>query len=202
MISRDALMLRGWQALAADRDAPFVATGRPRTLVWLWDLAGDVLKNAADLRAYDAAARERWVDTRAGHERKAVVHSIDRVLAICAELKVWDMDLGAVASSQLDKLARMHLSAAAHLALGAMVPAMAEAEVVTPGLRALVQAAAAAGTVAAVSDDSSFQDAIERRARADHFFEALTVYLEGSGITEPEDLARALIATHHKEGVH
>jgi hypothetical protein len=199
MISRDALMLRGWRALAADPDAPFVTTGRPRTLVWLWALAGDVLKNAADLRAYDTAAREQWVDVRAGHERKGVMHSIDQVLAICAELKVWDLDLGVVGSSELDKLARQHLSAAAHLALSAMVPAMAEAEMVTPGLRELVKAAAAAEVTAAPRDDVSFQDAAERRARADHFFEAVTVYLEGSGIAEPEDLARSLISHTMKE---
>jgi hypothetical protein len=195
MTSRDHLMTRAWQALASDRDAPFVATGRPHTLVWLWDLAGEILKSGAELRAADAATREQWVDLRAGHEHKAVVHPIDRVLAICAELKVWDMDLGVVSSSRLDKLARRHLAAAAHLALGAMVSAMAEAEAVPSGIRALVEAAAVAEAAAVTGDDVPFQDAIERRARADHFFEAVVVHLEGSGIDDPEDLARALIRT-------
>jgi hypothetical protein len=203
VIDRGALMQRGWEAVVSNREANQLGTC-PQTMVWLWDLAALARNNASVLQAYDVEQVEAWVCDQAAKESLlAAVFEVGRVLDICAELRTWDMDdLGVVnPSGELDKAARRHLCAVTRIALRAMAAAVSAAEFAPPGLAAMVRLAAAAEAVAAVeqvraeADTGSFLDLLgERRRRAGDMFEAITVYLEGEGIAEPEDVARALIA--------
>lgn len=196
MIDRETLIRHGWGAIVSIRETPLLGTGTPNTLAWLWNLAADVLRDAPELRFSAPIDREPWLDAHASREAQIATHPIERVMAICAELKTWDMDLAAQPTQALDKLARRHLGAVAHQALTAMVEAVVESDTITAELRQLVRMAAEAE--AGTDDTESFQDAIERSDRINTLREALIACLQASGAAEPEDLARALVANQRR----
>jgi len=195
---RSKLMQRGWAACVSDREAH--AIGRcPQTMAWLWDLAALVMNNAALLHSFDAEQLEAWVGDHAAKEALAPFMPIGRVLSVCEELKTWDMDdLPVVnASGTLDKLARRHVCAVAQIALTAMAEAAVDYPSASPGLRALLRLVVEAEALASQSLPQSHEESVLGR-RANHFFEAVTVYLEGEGVVDPEDVASVLIAVETK----
>lgn len=203
MTDRSKLMQRGWTACVSNREARGLG-GCPQTMAWLWDLAALVMNNAALLYSFDAEQLEAWVADHAAKESLASIMPVSRVLSVCEELKTWDMDdLPVVNTSEaLDKLARRHVCAVAQIALAAMAEVAIDHQSRSPGLRALLRLAAEAERAAARSQvlPQSREKAASKR-RADHFFEAVTVYLEGDGVADPEDVASVLIAIETKRQV-
>jgi hypothetical protein len=195
---RSKLMQRGWAACVSSREANAIGAC-PQTMAWLWDLAAIVMNNTALLHSFDAEQLEAWVGDHAAKEAMAPIISISRVLAICEELKTWDMDDLPVVNAlgTLDKLARRHVCAVAQVALTAMAEAAVEYPSVSPGLRALLRLTVEAESLASQTLSQSHEASVLGR-RADHFFEAVTVYLEGEGVVDPEDVASVLIAVETK----
>lgn len=200
LTDRSKLMQRGWAACVSDREAQ--ALGRcPQTMAWLWDLAALVMNNAALLHSFDADQLEAWVGDHAAKEALAPFIPIGRVLAVCEELKTWDMDdlLVVNTSGALDKLARRHMCAVAQIALTAMAEAAVDYPSTSPGLRALLRLVVEAEQAAAKSQSPTLsREKAATKRRADYLFEAVTVFLEGEGVVDPEDVASVLIAIETK----
>lgn len=198
-VDRGNLMQRGWEACVSDREAPLLGHA-PQTMAWLWDLAAVVQNNAAVLPTFSAEQLDQWVGDRAAKEAMVPTLPIGRVLAICAELKTWDLDDLAIVnpSGALDRLARRHLGAVAQRALRAMAEAVIDYPSGERGLRALLRLAADAALAATAkrvkADEPDPDRVIEVLGwRSDRYFEAVVVYLEDVGVVEPENRARVLI---------